>query len=96
MTARDRTGAPRPDLSPHPLHGPEVDWKRWRRLGESRKQVAITLPPDLVMWAKETFNLSRWVEQALRSAQEGGTTPARANESFESSAPVPDPYAEEP
>lgn len=38
---------------------------------EPRKEVAITLPPDLVIWAKANFNLSRWVERALRCAQEG-------------------------
>ncbi len=59
---------PEPDLSPHYLHGPEIDWKRWQG---RRKEVTITLPVDLIKWAKARFNLSRWTERALRRAQGG-------------------------
>ena len=67
----DQTRTPGAALSPPSSHGPEVDWEQWLRGRKARKQVAITLPPDLVMWAKANLNLSRWVEHALRSAQEG-------------------------
>ena len=59
---------PEQDLSPHYFHGPEIDWKRWEG---RRKEVTITLPVDLVKWARLNCNLSRWVEHALRRAQGG-------------------------
>ena len=59
---------PESDLSPHYLHGPEIDWKRWEG---RRKEVTITLPVELVKWAKSNCNLSRWVEHALKRAQGG-------------------------
>ena len=53
-----------------PPHGPEIDWERWERGRMARKQVCITPPTDLVIWAKARLNRSMWVESALRRAQE--------------------------
>ena len=52
------------DLSAAPSHGPVVDWEKWQK---RRKQACLTVEAELLAWAKERYNLSAVLEQALRT-----------------------------